>query len=138
MTPLVEAPLQLVAGIMEAIRALGALPAALERNLRDTNALIGEARAELSLLSEQVRRMMDQLDKMVVITDRLVASTTAIAAVADGAHRQIAATGEQLAAANRSLEHLVRLAEPLDRMGKRVAEGLLRVTGRGGSAGEGS
>jgi hypothetical protein len=123
MTSFVAAPFELMKAVGDSVRALAELPATLERSLRDTNALIAEARTQLALLSEQ-------LDKMVVVTDRLVETTSAIAAVAEGAQRQMAATGEQLAAANRSLEHIVRLAEPLDRMGKRVAEGLLRVTGR--------
>ena len=127
-------PLELLRTLVDSLRALAELPAMLERNLRDTNELIADARTQLSLLSEQVRRMMEQLDKMVVITDRLVDGTTTIAEVAQEARRQMASTSDQLASTNRTLEQIVRMAEPLDRMGKRVAEGLLRVTGRGGSS----
>jgi methyl-accepting chemotaxis protein len=133
MTGLIGAPLELLRTITESVRALAELPAMLERNLRDTNLLIADARTQLALLSEQVRRMMEQLDKMVVITDRLVDGTTTIAEVAQDARRQMASTSDQLATTNRTLEQIVRMAEPLDRMGKRVAEGLLRVTGRGSS-----
>jgi len=134
MTSLVGVPLELLRTLVDSLRALAELPAMLERNLRDTNELIADARTQLSLLSEQVRRMMEQLDKMVVVTDRLVDGTTMIAEVAQEARRQMASTSEQLASTNRTLEQIVRMAEPLDRMGKRVAEGLLRVTGRGGSS----
>ena len=134
MTGLVGVPLELLRTLVDSLRALAELPAMLERNLRDTNELIADARTQLSLLSEQVRRMMEQLDKMVVVTDRLVDGTTMIAEVAQEARRQMASTSEQLASTNRTLEQIVRMAEPLDRMGKRVAEGLLRVTGRGGSS----
>ena len=133
MTGLVGVPLELLRTLVDSLRALAELPAMLERNLRDTNELIADARTQLSLLSEQVRRMMEQLDKMVVITDRLVDGTTTIAEVAQEARRQMASTSDQLASTNRTLEQIVRMAEPLDRMGKRVAEGLLRVTGRGGA-----
>jgi methyl-accepting chemotaxis protein len=132
MTGLVGVPLELLRTLVDSLRALADLPAMLERNLRDTNELIADARTQLSLLSEQVRRMMEQLDKMVVITDRLVDGTTTIAEVAQEARRQMASTSDQLASTNRTLEQIVRMAEPLDRMGKRLAEGLLRVTGRGG------
>jgi methyl-accepting chemotaxis protein len=138
MTGLVGVPLELLRTLVDSLRALAELPAMLERNLRDTNELIADARTQLSLLSEQVRRMMEQLDKMVVITDRLVDGTTTIADVAQEARRQMASTSDQLASTNRTLEQIVRMAEPLDRMGKRVAEGLARVTGRGGSSSEGA
>jgi ABC-type transporter Mla subunit MlaD len=123
-------PFEAVRALGDAVRALAELPAALERNLRETNVLITESRAQLALLGEQARRMMEQLDKMATVTDRLVEGATAIATVAEGAQRQMALTTEQLVATNRSLEQIVRLAEPLDRVGKRVAERFQRVTGR--------
>jgi ABC-type transporter Mla subunit MlaD len=123
------APLEVVRALGDAIRALAELPAALERNLRETNVLITESRAQLALLAEQAR-MMEQLDKMATVTDRLVEGASAIATVAEGAQRQMALTTEQLVATNRSLDQIVRLAEPLDRVGKRVAEQFQRVTGR--------
>jgi ABC-type transporter Mla subunit MlaD len=135
-TSLVESPLELLRTIGESVRALAELPATLERTLRDTNALIADARTQLAGLGEQVQRMMDQLDKMAVATDRLVDGATSIAGVARDAQRQMAAASDQLAATNRTLEQIVRLAEPLDRMGKRVAEGLMRVTGRRGTPDE--
>jgi len=123
-------PLDVIRALGDAVRALSELPAALEGNLRETNVLIGEARAQLSLLGEQALRMTEQLDKIATVTDRLVEGAKAIATVAEGAQRQMALTTEQLAATNRSLDQIVRMAEPLDRVGKRVAEGLQRVTGR--------
>lgn len=130
MSPLIN-PLDLIRTLGEAVRALSELPAALERNLRETNVLITEARAQLALLGEQALRMTGQLDKMATVTDRLVESATAIASVADAAQRQMALTTDQLAATNRNLEQIVRMAEPLDQLGKRVTKGLQRVTGRG-------
>ena len=132
------APLEVVRALGDAVRALAELPAALERNLRETNVLITESRAQLALLGEQARRMMEQLDKMATVTDRLVEGATAIATVAEGAQRQMALTTEQLVATNRSLDQIVRLAEPLDRVGKRMAEGFQRVTGRGRTPGDGT
>ena len=126
-------PLELLRSLAESIRALTELPVTLERNLRDTNTLIGEARTQLAVLGTHVSRMMEQLDKMATVTDRLVEGTKSIAAAAQDTQQQMVLTSAQLAAANRSLEQIVRLAEPLDRMGKRVAEGLQRVTGRRGT-----
>ena len=131
-----RAPLELVRALGEAVQALAELPTALERNLRETNGLIAESRAQLELLGEQARRMMVQLDKMATVTDGLLEGTKAIAAAAQDVRRQMELTTEQLAATNRSLEHLVRFTEPLDRVGKRVAEGFQRVTGRGRTPGE--
>jgi len=127
------APFELLRGLGDSLRALAELPVAIERNLRDTNRLIAEARTQLALLGEQVHRMMEHLDKMATVTDRLVDGTKTIATAAQDAQHEIASTSAQLAATNRSLEQIVRLAEPLDRMGKKVAERLLRVTGRRGS-----
>jgi ABC-type transporter Mla subunit MlaD len=123
-------PLDVIRALGDAVRALSELPAALECNLRETNVLITEARAQLALLGEQALRMTEQLDKIATVTDRLVDGAKAIATVAEVAQRQMALTTEQLAATNRSLDQIVRMAEPLDRVGKRVAEGLQRVTGR--------
>jgi len=125
-----SAPFDAIRALGDALRALAEVPPALERNLRETNVLITESRAQLQLLGEQARRMMEQLDKMATVTDRLVEGARSIATVAEGAQHQMALTTQQLTATNRSLEQIVRLAEPLDRMGKRVAEGLQRVTGR--------
>ena len=138
MTSLVESPLDLLRTIGESVRALAELPATLERTLRDTNALIADARTQLGALGQQVQRMMAQLDKMAQATDRLVDGATAIAAVAREAQGQMAAASDQLATTNRTLEQIVRLVEPLDRMGKRVADGLMRVTGRRGASDESS
>ena len=77
--------------------------------------------------------MMTQLEKMTTVADRLVQATGPMAGMAEEARRQMALTTEQLAATNRSLENIVRLAEPFDRVGKRVVERFRRVTGRGGS-----
>lgn len=128
MLALLEAPLELVRTLRESARALADIPVALERNLRQTNALIDEARVQLGLLGDQVRGMMEQLEKMNTVTDRLVEGTRSITIAAHDAQQQMAQTGEQLAATNRTLEQIVRLAEPLDRIGKRLAGGLLRVT----------
>jgi ABC-type transporter Mla subunit MlaD len=125
-----EVPLELLGALRDTIRALAELPVALERNLRETNAVIAESRAQLEVLGEQARSMMAQLEKMATVTDGLVEGTRTIAAVARDAQRQMALTTEQLAATNRNLEQIVRMAEPLDRLGKRVAESLQRVTGR--------
>jgi ABC-type transporter Mla subunit MlaD len=137
-TSLVESPLELLRTIGESVRALAELPATLERTLRDTNALIADARTQLGAVGEQVQRMMAQLDKMAEATDRLVDGATAIAAVAREAQGQMAAASDQLATTNRTLEQIVRLVEPLDRMGKRVADGLMRVTGRRSASDESS
>ena len=126
-----RAPFEIVRSLGEAVQALAAVPAALERNLRETNALIADSRAQLELLGESVRRMMTQLDKMAAVTDGLLEGTRAIAAAAQDVRRQMEVTSAQLSATNHSLEQLVRFAEPLDRVGKRVAQGLQRVTGRG-------
>jgi ABC-type transporter Mla subunit MlaD len=131
MVSLFQTPLEIARAVSESVRALAELPAALERSLRGTTALIEDSRAQLALLGEQVQRMMDQLEKMATVTDRLLEGAQAITAAAHDAQRQMAQTSEQLAATNRSLEQIVRLAEPLDRAGKRLAEGLARVTGRG-------
>ena len=131
-----RAPLDVVRALGEAVQALAGVPTALERNLRETNGLIAESRAQLELLGEQVRRMMVQLDKMAAVTDGLLEGTKAIAAAAQDVRRQMELTAEQLAGTNRSLEQLVRFAEPFDRVGKRVAEGFQRVTGRGRTSGE--
>ena len=130
---LVSLPLDVARALAESALALAALPATLERTLRDTNLLIDEAREQLSTLSAQVGRMTDQLDKMVDITDGLVDGARSIAVVAGEAERQIGSTGQHLAATNRTLEQIVRLAEPLDRLSKRLGDGLQRLTGRGGT-----
>ena len=131
-----RAPVELVRAVAEAVQALAELPTALERNLRETNGLIAEARAQLELLGEQARRMMVQLDKMAAVTDGLLEGTKAIAAAADDVRRQMELTTAQLAATNQNLGQLVRFTEPLDRVGKRVAEGFQRVTGRAKTSGE--
>jgi methyl-accepting chemotaxis protein len=136
MTSPLRAPLELVRALGEAVQALMELPTVLERNLRETNGLIAEARAQLELLGEQARRMTVQLDAMAAVTDGLLEGTKAIAAAAQDVRRQMEVTTEQLAATNRTLEQLVRFAEPLDRVGKRMAEGFQRVTGRGRTSGE--
>ena len=74
--------------------------------------------------------MMEQLDTMATVTDRRVDGARSISQVALEAQRQMAASTEQLAATNRSLEQIVRLTEPLDRLGKRRADRFSRVTGR--------
>ena len=130
-------PLELVRALGDAVQALAQLPTALERNLRETNGLIAESRAQLELLGEQARRMTAQLDNMAAVTDGLLDGTKAIAAAAQDVRRQMELTTEQLAATNRSLDHIVRLTQPLDRVGKRVAEGFQRVTGRGRTPDEG-
>jgi chromosome segregation ATPase len=136
MTSPLRVPLELVRALTEAIQALAGLPTALERNLRETNGLIAESRAQLELLGEQARRMTVQLDKMAAVTDGLLEGTKAIAGAADDVRRQMELTTAQLAATNRSLEQLVRFTEPLDRVGKRMAESFQRVTGRGRTSGE--
>ncbi len=138
MSSALQAPLDLIHALRETLRALAELPTALERNLRETNVLIAESRGQLEVLGEQARAMTVLLEKMTAVTDGLVEGTKVIAAAAQDAQRQMVLTTEQLAATNRSLEQIVRFAEPLDRMGKRVAERLLRVTGRRGTPGGGS
>jgi methyl-accepting chemotaxis protein len=130
--PGLEAPRQLLQGLADSVRALAGLPVTLEQTMRETNALVRDARTQLALLAGQIERMMEQLDKMATVTDRLVDGARAISSIADGARAQMAASTEQLAATNRSLEHIVRLTEPLDRLGKRVADRIARVTGRSG------
>lgn len=122
----------------ESVQALVEFPATLERTMRETNALIADARAHLALLGEQIRRMMEQLDKMATVSDRLIDGARSIAETATDAQQQMARTTDQLAAMNRSLDQIVRLAEPLDRVGKRVAERFRRATGRGGTPREGA
>ena len=129
---LLTLPFDVLRGVTEGVRALAELPVALERTMRETNALIAESRAQLELLRIQAERMMTQLEKMTSVADRLVDGTTPMVGMAEEARRQMALTTEQLAATNRSLEHIVQLAEPLDRVGKRVVERFRRVTGRGG------
>ena len=129
---ILSAPFELIGSLAESARALADIPVTLERSLRETNALIGEARAQLALLGDQVQVMMAQLERMGTVTDRLVQATTSITTAAQDAQRQMAMAGEQLAATNRTLEQIVRLAEPLDRLGKRLAERFTRVTGRAG------
>jgi ABC-type transporter Mla subunit MlaD len=136
MTSLIESPLEILRSAADSVRALAELPVTLERTLRDTNALIADARTQLAGLGEQAQRMMAQLDRMAEATDRLVDGATAIARVAREAQQQVAAANDQLVATNRALDQIVRLAEPLDRMGKRVTDGLLRVTGRRGGTDE--
>jgi hypothetical protein len=126
-------PFEVLRALADAVRALADLPVALERTMRETNALIGESRAQLQLLREQAGKMMEQLEKMTVVADQLVDATGPMAGMADEARRQMALTTEQLSATNRNLEHIVRLAEPLDRVGKLVVERFRRVTGRGGA-----
>ena len=133
MLGVLDSPLHLLRTLGESVEALARLPASIERTLRETNALIADARAQLTLLGGQIGRMMEQLDKMATVTDRLVDGASAVSTIAENAHRQMAATTEQLAATNRTLEQLVRFAEPLDRLGKRVAERFSRVTGRSGT-----
>jgi methyl-accepting chemotaxis protein len=123
-------PLELLRSFTDSVRVVVEFPATLEQTMRETNALIADARRELGLLGEQIRRMMEQLDKMATVSDRLVEGTRSIAETATGAQQQMVRTTEQLAATNRSLEQLVRFAEPLDRVGKRVADRFLRVTGQ--------
>jgi ABC-type transporter Mla subunit MlaD len=135
---LLRAPLDLLRSFGDSIRALVEFPVTLEHTMRETNALIADARGQLGLLGEQIRRMMEQLDKMATVSDRLVEGTTSIAETTQGAQEQMMRTTEQLAATNRSLDQIVRLAEPLDRVGKKVAERLLRVTGRRRPPGEGA
>jgi ABC-type transporter Mla subunit MlaD len=135
---MLDGPLDLVRALADTLQAIGRLPGTIETTLRETNALIADARGQLERLGAQVSRMMEQLDKMATVTDRLVDGARAISDVADEARRQMAATTSQLAATNRTLEQLVRFAEPLDRLGKRVVDRLARVTGRGpGDEGEG-
>ena len=129
MTSFLSAPFELVWQLGRSARALAELPVALEQSLRETNALIAETRTHLTLLANQVERMMEQLDKMATVADRLVDGTKAIAENANDAKLQMASTSEQIAAANRSLEQIVRLTEPIDRMSKKVVDRLLRVTG---------
>jgi ABC-type transporter Mla subunit MlaD len=133
MLEVLESPLQLLRSLGESVDALARLPASIERTLQETNGLIVDARAQLTLLGSQIGRMMEQLDKMATVTDRLVDGARSVSTIAGDAQRQMAATTEQLAATNRTLEQLVRFAEPLDRLGKRVAERFSRVTGRAGA-----
>ena len=115
MASVLALPFELLGGLTEAVRALADLPVALERTMRETNALIAESRAQLEMLREQAGKMMTQLEKMTTVADRLVQATGPMAGMAEEARRQMALTTEQLAATNRSLENIVRLAEPFDR-----------------------
>jgi methyl-accepting chemotaxis protein len=126
----VSTPFELLRTIGDSLRALAELPTAIEGTLRETNALIADARAELGLLGAQVRRMMEQLDQMAAVTDRLVEGTQAIAAAAQSAQQQMALTTVQLSTTNRTLEQLVRLVEPLDRVTRSLGERFQRLTGR--------
>ena len=126
----VSTPFELLRTLGDSLRALAELPTAIEGTLRETNALIADARAELGLLATQVRRMMDQLDRMAAVTDRLVEGTQAIAAAAQSAQQQMALTTVQLTTTNRTLEQLVRLVEPLDRVTRSLGERFQRFTGR--------
>jgi small-conductance mechanosensitive channel len=121
MASLLSAPFQLLRTAGESLRALLTFPASLEHTMRETNGLIADARVQLALLGEQLRRITEQLDQ-----------------AAQDAQRQMMRTTEQLTATNRSLDQIVRLAEPFDRVGKRVAEGLQRVTGRRATPDKGS
>jgi methyl-accepting chemotaxis protein len=124
--------ISLLSSLTDTLRGFADLPAALERAIRETNGLIKEARAQLGLLREQAERMSAQLEKMTTIADRLADATAPMGAMAEEARRQMALTTEQLTATNRSLEQIVRFAEPFDRVGKRMVERFMRVTGRGG------
>ena len=134
MASLLALPLDLVRRLTDTIAGLTELPAALERTMRETNGLIAESRAQLVMLREQADRIVVQLEKMTAIVDRLVDATGPMTGMAEEARRQMAITSEQLAATNGTLQEIVRLAGPLDRLGKRVSEGLLRVTGRRGAS----
>src|SRR5207249_496340 len=131
-------PLDLVRAVGGSLRAIVEFPATLQQTMRETTALIADARKQLALLGEQIRRMMEQLDKMAMVSDRLIEGARSIAETGQGAQHQLARTTEHLAAASRSLDQIVRLAEPLDRMGKRVADGFLRATGRRGTPSQGT
>jgi ABC-type transporter Mla subunit MlaD len=126
-----QTPLEIVRAIGDSMRALAELPGALERSVRATTGLIADSRAQLAVLGDQVQRMMEQLEKMATVTDRLLDGAKAITTAAEQAQRQLVNASEQLAATNWNLEQLVRFAEPLDRVGKKLAGGLARVTGRG-------
>src|SRR5436190_896430 len=84
-------PVDLVRGLTQVVRGLAELPLALERTMRETNALIAESRAQLELLREQAGRMMAQLEKMTAVADRLVEGTAPMAAMAEEARREMTA-----------------------------------------------
>ena len=130
MLSLLRAQLDLVKMLGDSLRAIAEFPTTLQETMRETNALVADARETLARLGGQIERMMDQLDNIGEMSDRLIAGTKTITSSADGAQTQMERAIEQLVAANRSLDQIVRLIEPLNRVSTRVSEGFLRATGR--------
>lgn len=132
MFSVVRLPLDLLSGLAEAVHALAALPAELERTIRDTNALMAALRTELGGLHDQVERIAVQLETMGPVIEGLVERTTPLIDVADAARRELVAATAQLTATGQSLERALQMAAPLDLVGKRIADRFRRVTRQGG------
>ena len=116
--------------LVETVEALAQLPRALEEQMREANRLIGAAQEHLSFISEATGKLVAQLETMGVAADKLAEATPAMVDMASTAKEQMELTTVQLERTNEHLAEVLRVSEPLEKVGKRVQKFLDR---RGGS-----
>jgi hypothetical protein len=104
-----------LAAPFQVLRGLVDLPAAVDRNLRQSNELLRESREQMSLMRDQAATMLAQMREMHAVAERLHAGSDPLAESAHLVRQQLAATHEELVRMNEQLARLIRLAEPAAR-----------------------
>ena len=104
---------------LRVLRGLADLPAAMDRNMRQTNQLMRESHEQLALMREQADAMLAQMREMHAVAERLHAGSDPLAEAARLAREQLAATHAELVRMNEQLTRLIRLGEPIERAQRR-------------------
>ncbi len=100
---------------VRALRGLADLPAAMDRNMRQTNDLMRQSGEQLGLMHAQAQAMLAQMREMHAVAEKLHAGSDPLAQSARLAREQLAATHAELVRMNEQLARLIRLAEPIER-----------------------
>jgi hypothetical protein len=104
---------------LHALRGLADLPAAMDRNMRQTNQLMRESHEQLRLMREQAGTMLAQMRAMHATAEQLRAGGAPLVEAARLAREQMVATHGELVRMNEQLARLIRLGEPIERAQRR-------------------
>ncbi len=108
-----------VAVPLRVLRGLADLPAAMERNMRQTNDLMRQSGEQLAMMQVQAEAMLAQMVEMHAVAEKLHAGSDPLTQSARLAREQLAATHRELVRMNEQLTRLIRLAEPIERAQRR-------------------
>lgn len=112
--------------LVETLEALAALPQALDKNMRQTNELIESTGKQLDELKTQTVLLLEQMRLIQQTAAQLGSAAPALTEMAEIAKEQMALTTVQLERTNEQLDQVLKVAEPLDKMGQRLGKFLDR------------